>query len=74
MSGTALEKAIGKSTRRATNIDARKPAGINVEMIERTGEFKAAAPNIGNTPLNMKLDSRLHLKTGRGQALTAGRD
>ena len=72
--GAALEKAIGKAAGRATYVQAGKARGIDTKRIERTLEFKAAAPNVRNAPLNVQRQARRHLEPRRGQTLTAARD
>ena len=63
MSGTAFEQAIGKPTRRASDIDAMHAERVEPKGIERPLELKAAAAHIGKTPLNVKRYARFNLHT-----------
>lgn len=73
-SGTALEQAIGKATRRTAHIEASKICRINPKRIECTLELEPAAPHVGNTTLHVQVQAGRHFKARRGQTLAAARD
>jgi hypothetical protein len=58
-----LQQAVGKTARRGAHIEATQTSGVKGEVCERTGEFVAAAGDIGVAGLEPQLTGRVNKRT-----------